>query len=441
MEERQTTPETCKRDFCGIWDKKWVRPYESIWSLINTYKTVNVITSTAIAMKSMGVNISHKVNEYYLPYGIYSNVSPNQNDIENIILNLSPEWHRVQLKSMFNKNGVHMFISKKLMICPKCMENGYHSVIHQLKGIVKCPFHPEINLITYFKQEYMFGSQSSYDYDRKNRQKAIILFSRNIIDKNRDYESAENLKIPSDWGEMPELKEYSGIKNDYDIIRAIGGDIYDKNIIPEIGAFLLNTSIQEPVLSINNIEESNKLAFEKLKKRISNSLRNPINIKLDNSSTLFKYYFAYSIILEMLNPYTVDEIDYKCYQIERGRDIISTDDLGIKLLFLLYLTGVDNVEDVFKYFVETIDSDSDFIANYEYYSSDICIVDLDMIGIPISAQYYILQEYITMNWNKFQSYAMKNKILRRECFRNDIMIYPGHLIYVKRNDLINVYRS
>lgn len=445
MEGHQTARETCKDDFRGIWDQKWVRPYESLWSLVNTYKIVNVITSTAIAMKSLGINISHKVNDYYLPYGIFCNVSPNQNDIEEIILRLCPKWHREQLKSIFNKNGVHMFISKKLMICPKCMENGYHSVLHQLKGIKKCPFHPDVNLITYFRQEFLFGNQSSYEYDKDNRHKASALFSINIIDSSRDFESCNDLKIPSDWNAMPELEEYSGVKNNYNVIRAIGGDIYDKNIIPEIGIFLLKSNIQEPCITINNIEDSNKLVLEKLKERALNTpfkLKNDVlSTKSSMITTLFKYYFTNIIIFEMLRPYTVDEIDYKCYQIERGRDILSADDLGIKLLFLLYLTGEDNAEDVFKDFVKILDIDSDYMVNYQYYPSDICIVDLDMNGIPISAQYYMLQEYISMNWNRFKNYALKKEPIRREDFRKDIMLYPGHLIYVEQNEKINVYRS
>lgn len=445
MEELQTTQETCNEGFRGIWNNKWVRPFESLWSLINTYKTVNVITSTATAMKSLGVNIKYKVKDYYLRYGIYCNVSPNQNDVEKVILTLSPEWHREQLQSMFDKNGVHMFISKKLMICPKCMENGYHSVLHQLKRIKKCPFHSDVNLVTYFRQEYMFGNQSSYEYDRENGNKAMILFSRSIIASNRDFESGNDLKLPTDWCEMPELEEFSGIKNDYDVIRAIGGDIYDRNIIPEIGYFLLKANIQVPCISLNNVEDTNKFVLEKLQERLlSSSLKlknDALNIDLSILTILFKYYFAIIVISDMLKPYTVDEIDYKCYQIERGRDIICTDDLGIKLLFLLYLTGEDNAEDVFKDFVKLIDPDSDYMAKFEYYPSDICIVDLDLNEIPISAQYYILQEYISMNWSKFKNYAMKNGTIRRENFRKDIILYPGHLIYVEQNKIINVYRS
>lgn len=395
MEEHQTTQEICKDGFQGIWNQKWVRPYESLWSIVNTYKTVNVITSTAIAMKSLGINISHNVNDYYLSYGIYCNVSPKLNDIEKTILRLSPEWHREQLQSMFDKNGVHMFISKKLMICPKCMENGYHSVLHQLKGIKKCPFHSDVNLVTYLRQEYLFGNQSSYKYDKENRNKAMILF-RNIM--TRDFEPGHYLKLPSDWCEMPELEQYSGIKNDYDEIRAIGGDIYDRNIIPEIGNFLLKTNIPVPCITLNNIDDSNKFALEKIKDRLlSSSLKfkeNSLSIDVSILAILFKYYFTIIVILDMLKPYTVDEIDYKCYQIERGRDILSTDNLGIKLLFLLYLTGEDNVEDVFKDFVKIIDPDSDYLIKFDYFPSDICIIDLDLNDIPISAQYYILHEYI-----------------------------------------------
>lgn len=105
------------------------------------------------------------------------------------------------------------------------------------------------------------------------------------------------------------------------------------------------------------------------------------------------------------------------------------------------MTGENNAEDVFKDFVKIIDPDSDYLDKYLYYPCDICIVDLDMDGIPLSAQYYILEEYISMNWSIFKNYAMKEETIKREDFRKDILLFPGHLIYMEQNDIINVYRS
>jgi len=47
----------------GVWDKSWVRPFESLWSILNTYRTVNVIRDHAILRQAIVINsISRIVN-------------------------------------------------------------------------------------------------------------------------------------------------------------------------------------------------------------------------------------------------------------------------------------------------------------------------------------------------------------------------------------------
>ena len=44
-----------KNKLPGIWNKSWVRPYESLWGIINTYKVVNNIKQHSVAMKNLVV--------------------------------------------------------------------------------------------------------------------------------------------------------------------------------------------------------------------------------------------------------------------------------------------------------------------------------------------------------------------------------------------------
>ena len=451
MEERQILHQNSKNLIRGLWNQEWVRPYESFWSLINTYKSVNSIKTNLDAMNSLGLNTQVPSKDYYLSYGIFCNISSSKNDLNNVIDQLSPTWHKKQLKDMFDKDDISQFISKQIKFCPKCMESGYHSVIHQLKGLKRCPFHPEVFLVTYLKQMYLIGKQSPFEYNKKNRSNAKVFFGTNIFDDKSNFEDGTALKIPIDWSEIPEIEEYAkqwdGIRKEYDKIRAVGTNINDMLLIPSIGSFLLKNYKQSPYITIYNIEVSDLLITKEIKKRLKElGLKKLIskNIRTFN----FKFYYTYILTAEMLHHYSLDEIEYKIYQIERGKDIHYNDEIGLKLLFFIYLIDDDKrvdddrrVEDILKDIFDEINYHSNSVYYADYYqSNEICIRDLNMDNLPICAQYHMMKELIKTSWKQLNDYVVKRDCINLDIIKEKNIFYPDRLIYLENRGTINIFK-
>lgn len=134
MEKHQIQPQNFENityKSPGLWDKTWVRPYESIWSIFNTYKKVNVISDNAALMKTLGIRTNAPIaHDYFLSYGIFCNISNKVNDFDKIISSLVPEWYKTQLEEITLKRDISNFFTDKISYCPECIKNGYHSIFH-----------------------------------------------------------------------------------------------------------------------------------------------------------------------------------------------------------------------------------------------------------------------------------------------------------------------
>lgn len=428
----------------GLWDKSWVRPFESLWSILNTYKAVNVINNHSAAMKAIGMNMKAKVvNEYFLPYGIFCNLSSNKNDIDGIVSKLTPEWYSQQFNNIFFKENIALFFSDKIAYCPECMKNGYHSVLHQLKGMKNCPFHPKVSLVSYLNQRYTLGQQSAYDSGRAAINRDKIFFLKELRINPINFEDISVIPLPSEWNEIPEIVKYlktGGFRDDFDYIKPIGSDITNKDIIPEIGTFLLKDNKQIPDIILYNAEFSDKIITEKINIRAKKCGLIYKNMSNFIYRKMFKYTFLQITIVEMLKPFTADEIDYKCYQIERGRFITYDDELGVKLLFLMYLIGGERVEECLNIIKENNNMIFRDKTNYDYIPSDICICDIVIDNLCVSAQYYILDEYIRINWQKYKQYIKDINGIKKSYNHKDMILFPIHIIYVEKNKTIQIYR-
>ena len=145
-------------------------------------------------------------------------------------------------------------------------------------------------------------------------------------------------------------------------------------------------------------------------------------------------------IKEKLKPYTYDEIDYKCYQIERGRFISCDDELGVILLYFLFLTGDERIEESLSIIRDVTDVSEKYKQGYQYYHSEICIHDLQISEFCIAAQYYILEDYMNTNLDKFMDYVKMHGGMEKPLFRSDLILYPAHMIYVENNYVVTIYR-
>ncbi|MGB4657972.1 MAG: hypothetical protein WBI07_02185 [Mobilitalea sp.] len=137
------------------WNKKWIKKYESPWSILSKLCLSNKVNGYDILR-----HVFHKTsNEYSIinyKYGI--SVSPKLNidvisdilgfDIEKMCKETSEELLKPFFSVVDGREELYykIFYSTKLKYCPKCMSYGYHSLFHQLSFIDKCLVH-DIDLV------------------------------------------------------------------------------------------------------------------------------------------------------------------------------------------------------------------------------------------------------------------------------------------------------
>lgn len=107
-------------------------------------------------------------------------------------------------KSSSQKGIFQISFRIKFNYCPKCMKNGYHSILPQLKGLQKCPFHKKESLVTYLKQRYVFGVQAPYTGDHKNLERLKIACRNVGVISTIDFEDPSQFPLPVDRKNMPE---------------------------------------------------------------------------------------------------------------------------------------------------------------------------------------------------------------------------------------------
>lgn len=120
------------------WRKVWVRPYESIFSVVMNFSRVNVLDLHQALPKLCKVKVADKYDNLNVGY---RRVDKNQmNIVEELLL---PEAYIHGLGNISVGEGAFLSqFEKNLKFCPVCMkENGYHSTIYQLMDLDYCPIH------------------------------------------------------------------------------------------------------------------------------------------------------------------------------------------------------------------------------------------------------------------------------------------------------------
>lgn len=129
------------------WNRDWILPYESLWSLFEKIKYANQINTKQL-LQTFGTNESKKIKTGkvskrhrninliegldvdLLEKSIGLNIEKNKNDTLQLIHRFIP--HILQTKNLLNEN---------LVYCRECLNSGYHSLFHQIIFLQKCPFH------------------------------------------------------------------------------------------------------------------------------------------------------------------------------------------------------------------------------------------------------------------------------------------------------------
>ena len=124
------------------WDKKWVRPYESIFSILANFCRVNICSSKH-ALKMLGAEATNE-KKYIEGFQMDGHC---RNSLETIecLNKILPQWYidKMEIFAHMDYNTARSYFGTYHMrICPKCLKDGYHSIIHQFHYVKTCPFHP-----------------------------------------------------------------------------------------------------------------------------------------------------------------------------------------------------------------------------------------------------------------------------------------------------------
>lgn len=182
-----------------MWSKQWVRPYESLWSIMHNFRIVNHCSRYQDALKLLGLSDKHLlVPRYDSRWGIFNTLSDKLNDYEVVDKQLIPEGYSNYFNSI-NKamKSCPYFISSQLRYCPECMKQGYHSILHQLSGVEYCPFHKQEKLKVYLNDSYIFGSIKKYEGNKGQMDSYRAMLMRNLeLYSTFDFENLELFPLP-----------------------------------------------------------------------------------------------------------------------------------------------------------------------------------------------------------------------------------------------------
>lgn len=126
------------------WKNNWIWKFESIWCSLQKFKYANELTDIDIGRL---INASQSLNKKIY---IYSSLYIAQNRIEKKFLHnllekdvfddLDKDLKKF-LGPLYNNLDIKKYVVSTFRYCPKCIEQGYHSIFHQLNFFNKCIFH------------------------------------------------------------------------------------------------------------------------------------------------------------------------------------------------------------------------------------------------------------------------------------------------------------
>lgn len=126
------------------WSEGLIRPYESAWALVQRFRVLNRPTPGDLArVLAGGFATKGPANSPYAPeYG-------KSGDFDHGALNRVFGLSEDQIAALFPETyGIDRFFTteSRLKYCPRCMEFGYHTAMHQAVPLERCPVH-EVLLI------------------------------------------------------------------------------------------------------------------------------------------------------------------------------------------------------------------------------------------------------------------------------------------------------
>jgi hypothetical protein len=128
------------------WNKNWILPFESPWSILQKFQYTNVLRDTDIFKTLGGERIRKKKSPLWSQMDRkLIDLNAFDDDRSKAILNISikelNDQHYSRLLGSENLNLVYTYFDRELRYCPECLKNGYHSILHQFKLFELCSVH------------------------------------------------------------------------------------------------------------------------------------------------------------------------------------------------------------------------------------------------------------------------------------------------------------
>ncbi|MFP3390348.1 TniQ family protein [Brevibacillus sp. SIMBA_040] len=128
------------------WRPEWIRPFESPWSVIEKFKYANNVNSREV-LKLLGTEHVRKIKATIgqCHRDLATLAGFNEDSLQHILnfnlFSFNEELLQRITSPLPERYKLNKWIRNYLAYCEKCINTGYHSVLHQFKLLDYCPIH------------------------------------------------------------------------------------------------------------------------------------------------------------------------------------------------------------------------------------------------------------------------------------------------------------
>ena len=134
------------------WRPEWVRPYESLWSLIAkfTYLNASIVADLYSCFAGAGTT-DRDWRAQYLNRSLNTFSLFDDQKLSNVLALDKTMIRQATALAYVNPNETAALVCDQLRYCSTCITSGYHSTLHQLLFLPECPIHG-VRLLTQCSQ-------------------------------------------------------------------------------------------------------------------------------------------------------------------------------------------------------------------------------------------------------------------------------------------------
>lgn len=316
-----------------IYSKEWIRPYESIWSIIQNIKLVNAVCDKDLASV---LSWTATIKEFYVQE--LATYSQTHIDVEKIKCVLQiPDYHFTPLDRILIQSNQSDIIRNHVRICPICTgKYGYHSYFHQLSWNDKCPWHgcklEETNVFYGLlnKGDYCFGL------------KANQLPSEVPLPSMRENISLEKLNF-----NLEETKQMVVLKDQFFVMKLESDwrDNGNRKCIYRAGESVKDRYLNILMYETDGLPDKDTY-LDYIFENSKNGLLDRRNICYPYNSNYFTYCYLQRLLLQHKGERTVSDVQleniFSFYKEE------ATDDYYALLMFAINMTRASSTANAFS---------------------------------------------------------------------------------------------